>query len=559
MLTNVHIKNLALIREAEIDFSTGLNILTGETGSGKSMIIGAVNIALGGKASRSMIRKGADHALIQLQFADGRKEIMDVLEKLDIPADGDNVIITRKITPDSGITKVNGENITLNNLKKITSLLVDVHGQHEHQSLLDTSKQLAIIDRFAGSEAAALRAELLKEYEHYKELKKQMIASFNMDEESLKRETELLKHELNEITSAAPAEGEDDALEAEFKRLSSSEEILSSVNRAGFLVSDEDTGAVAKIGDALKHIGDAAALDEELKDINSQLLDADSLLKEIRSSLSAYISENAFDAERLDEVRSRLDLINHLKSRYGGSIGEINKYAKEAEDRLESLADYNKNKDKLLSGMRESAVRLNGISRELSEKRHTAAAELEKLIVSNLMELNFPEVDFRIEFSRADKISSNGFDKVEFLISMNPGEAPAPLRAIASGGELSRIMLALKCSLAQSDGINTLIFDEIDTGISGSTAQKVAEKLNELGRKYQVICITHLPQIAAMGDHHYKIHKSVEEGSTISGIEMLDEEESIKEIAGLLGGAKIGGAAYDNAKELKAQARMLKM
>ncbi len=558
MLKNVHLKNLALIKEADIDFNSGLNIMTGETGSGKSIIIGSINIALGDKANKGMIRNGADHALVELQFVSEDEKVFEALRELDISRDGNNILISRKITPDSSAAKINGEHVTLANLRKITSLLVDVHGQHEHQSLLDPAKHLDIVDGFAGANVLEKKNELKAEFEHYKELRKEY-SSYNMDEESLQREIELIQHELNEIVNASITEGEDEQLEAEYKKLSSAENIIKSASRALNNIDDEEKGVLTKTQESLKQIDSVIEFDSSLKDIKSMLTDIDSIAKDLSGALSHYIDHNRFDGARFAEVRDRLDLINHLKSRYGNSIQEINQHATELEDRLNRYSNYSQTRNELIEHLKASARKLNVISSELSDMRKEVAGRLEPLIISNLKDLNFADIRFNIDFKKTEKITLNGFDKVEFLLSANPGEPLAPLVKVASGGELSRIMLAIKSAVAKQDNIPTLIFDEIDTGISGFTAQKVAEKLDLLSKSHQIICITHLPQIAAMADHHYQIRKSVEDGSTISGIIGLSEEQMIYEIARLVGGAEITHAALNNAKELKAEAKKRKI
>ena len=558
MLKNVHLKNLALIKEADIDFNSGLNIMTGETGSGKSIIIGSIDIALGDKANKGMIRNGADHALVELQFVSEDEKVFEALRELDISRDGNNILISRKITPDSSAAKINGEHVTLANLRKITSLLVDVHGQHEHQSLLDPAKHLDIVDGFAGANVLEKKNELKAEFEHYKELRKEY-SSYNMDEESLQREIELIQHELNEIVNASITEGEDEQLEAEYKKLSSAENIIKSASRALNNIDDEEKGVLTKTQESLKQIDSVIEFDSSLKDIKSMLTDIDSIAKDLSGALSHYIDHNRFDGARFAEVRDRLDLINHLKSRYGNSIQEINQHATELEDRLNRYSNYSQTRNELIEHLKASARKLNVISSELSDMRKEVAGRLEPLIISNLKDLNFADIRFNIDFKKTEKITLNGFDKVEFLLSANPGEPLAPLVKVASGGELSRIMLAIKSAVAKQDNIPTLIFDEIDTGISGFTAQKVAEKLDLLSKSHQIICITHLPQIAAMADHHYHIRKSVEDGSTISGIIGLSEEQMIYEIARLVGGAEITHAALNNAKELKAEAKKRKI
>lgn len=557
MLKTVHVKNLALIKESEFDLGSGLNVMTGETGSGKSIIIGAVNIALGAKANKSMIRTGADHALVELQFIHPDERVLKALSELDIPSEEEGLIITRRITRDSSISKINGETVTLSSLRRITSLLVDVHGQHEHQSLLDPSKHLEILDGFIGEEALQLRAELRRELEHYKDMRREFL-SFDLDEASLQRETELLTHELNEILAAELSDGEDEALESEYRKLSASGQILKAAGRALSDLEDEENGVLTKVQDGIRQLEEVLSLDEDLKEIRAMMTDLDSVARDLSASLSHYIDSHQFDGERYHAVRTRLDVINHLKSRFGNSLPEISRHAEEVSAKLEKYAGYAQEKEALSVKLKESARELNVIAKRLSEIRREGAERLAPMIRRNLQDLNFTEVRFEIDFQKTEKISANGFDRVEFLICANRGEEPKPLAKVASGGELSRIMLALKSSAADQDRIPTLIFDEIDTGISGFTAQKVGEKLRLLSSGHQIICITHLPQIAAMADHHFQIHKEFEDGSTISGIEELSEEEMTAEIARLVGGAEITEAALMNARELKAAAGKLR-
>ena len=557
MLKNVYIKNLALIEEADIDYANGLNIMTGETGAGKSIIISALNTALGEKANKSMIRSGSDYGLVELVFVTDDPRIFDALEEKGITPDGNQITITRKISADSSTTRINGESVTLANLKSITNLLVDVHGQHDHQSLLDPARHLDIVDGFAGDPVRNVKNELRYYYDQYRQLKKDYL-HFNLDEDSLKREIDLLKYEKKEIEDAAIEADEDVRLESEYKKLSNAETILVSMNRAYQSFSDEEEGTLKKVADALKYVDEALPYEPELKEYRNILLDIDSLAKDLTHEMSHYIDRNQFDGQRLKEVQDRLDVINKLKSKYGNAIDDIYHHDEQISAKLDEYENYYERKAEKEGQMKECAVKLNKLAYELSDLRKKAAARLEPLIRDNLKDLNFLNVEFVISFIKGEKISSNGFDKAEFLISVNPGEPLLPLVKTASGGELSRIMLAIKSAIAENDHIPTLIFDEIDTGISGKTAGKVGEKLVYLSRKHQIICITHLPQIAAMADTHFRIQKEVEEGSTISGIEKLTSEEQVEELAKLVGGVSVSDAAKTNAKELIDYAARLK-
>ena len=557
MLRNVHIRNLALIKEADIDFENGLNCMTGETGAGKSIIIGSVNIALGEKANRSMVRSGADSGLVEIQFTDVDQKVISALEEADITPDGSNITITRKISSDSSLAKINGETVTLSNLKKITSMLVDIHGQHDHQSLLNSNNHIMILDKFGGEPIAALKEQVRGEYDHFKSIRRELL-NYNMDQQALEREKSLLEHELKEIERAALTPGEDDALEAEFKKLNSAERISESILKAYNSIEGEGDSIRNQLAKAIREVASAFSMDESVASFRDTLMDLDSISKDLSQDMEKYINDNKFDGERLAFVQDRLDQINRLKNKYGSTIEEILKYSDDTAKRLNDFENYAESKAALEKQLYDSKVKLNQLAHKLSDERHKTAGVLEPMIIRNLKDLNFLSSEFVINFEKADKISSNGFDKVEFLISTNPGEAVKPLAKVASGGELSRIMLAIKASVADNDDIPTLIFDEIDTGISGKTAQMVAEKLEFLSHNHQIICITHLPQIAAMADTHFQIHKEAVDGSTISDVTKLDDEGMISEIAGLIGGQEITEITLNNARELKERAEAFK-
>ena len=558
MLKNVYIKNLALIEEADIDYTNGLNIMTGETGSGKSIIISALNTALGEKANKSMIRTGAEHGLVELSFHTDDPRVLSVLDKQGIETEDGQIVISRKITMDNSITRINGESVTLAFLRSVTDLLVDVHGQHDHQSLLDPARHLQIIDDFGGESIRNLRKELAEQYDRYRAIRLEY-QDYNLDETQLSREIDLLKHEQKEIDDAAIQPEEDIRLETEYKKLSNAETILSSVNKAHNILSDEDDGALKKISDALRYVEDALVYEPELKEYRTTLMDIDSLSKDVAREIAHYVEHNPFDGERFSEIAQRLDQINRLKSKYGRSIDDIYQYAAEIADKLDQYEHYFERKAQTEHRMKECAAILNQLSHQLSDLRKDAGKNLEPLIQKHLKDLNFLHVDFSIDFTKGPKITRNGFDKAEFMISVNPGEPLMPLAKTASGGEMSRIMLAIKSAIADKDDIPTLIFDEIDAGISGQTAGKVGEKLLYLSKHHQIICITHLPQIAAMADAHFRIRKEVEGSSTISGIEKLNETEQVEEVARLVGGITVTDTARANAKELIAYASSLRL
>ena len=550
MIKNVHLKNLALIKEAEIDYTQGLNIMTGETGSGKSIIIGSVNIALGEKANKSMIRTGASFGLVELLFTTKDERVFETLDALGIERDGENIIISRKITADSSHSKINGESVTLSNLKKVTSLLVDVHGQHDHQSLLNPAAHLEILDDFGGEKISQAKSALSKELSLYKSLRAEY-KNFDMDEASLEREISLLEYEAGEIEDAGLIPGEDTILEESCRAMNRTRQTWELLNKIKYIFCDEGGGIIQASSAAVKEIADAVKIDPALSSFKNSLTDIDSLIKDLGHDISKYLDENVFDREKYDLSSGRLNEINRLKAKYGDSIEDILKYQSSCQRRLAQLHDFEDNKAELSEKLGRSKIKINNLAKALSNARKEAAASLSPLICENLKDLNFLSSQFKIDFALAPKISKDGFDRVQFMISLNPGEPIKPLSSVASGGELSRIMLALKSALADNDKIETLIFDEIDTGISGNTAGKVAEKMKALSRSHQVICITHLPQIAAKADSHFVIEKEVANGNTISGIRLLGGEESVTELAKMISGREVTAAAMEHARELK--------
>ncbi len=554
MLTNLHVKNLALIKEEEIDFNDGLNILSGETGAGKSIIIGSINIALGEKASKEIIRKDADFALVELQFVDGRDIVKNVIKENDIELEpDDSVIISRKITKSSSVCKVNGESVALGTLRKITALLVDVHGQHEHQSLLNKAKHLEILDEFASkSDIIKLKDDLAKEYKLNKDLKNKL-EELDVDEDERLRNISFYEFEINEIDEAALVEGEDSKLEESYKKMEASQKIVSSLGEAYSALSDNNC-ASDLISNALGALKKINYKDEEIEKIESSLTDLESICSDVSHMISRYMDDNRYDEEKLVEYGKRLDVINHLKAKFGNSIEEIINYRNDKEELVNSLKNNEEIKKQCEEDLKLSNERMRDICKKISEIRVKYAKDLEVKIINHLKELNFLDVRFEIKIEESNQITLKGFDDVEFMISTNVGEPVMPLGKIASGGELSRVMLAIKTVLAEVDEVGTLIFDEIDSGISGKTAWMVSEKLNIISHNHQVICISHLPQIAAMADSHYLIEKKAEKDTTTTGISLLDKKGEINELARMLGGDEITDAVLLNAKDLKSQA-----
>ena len=544
MLLELHVKNLALIEQADVEFGEGLNIMTGETGAGKSIIIGSVNLALGQKASKEIIRSGAEAAYVELVFS-VEEDKRAALEALDVCPDSDGIlIITRKITAARSVSRINDETVTAARLRQVTGLLLDIHGQHEHQSLLHPSKHLEILDTYAKPQIHFLKPDIESVYRRYRDLAEKL-KEMNGDEESRRREADFLRFEAEEIQNAGLKEGEEETLTEQYRRFSNGRKILESLSAAYDAVETEG------LGRAIHQLGQVSSYDEALQPIQDQLYDAESILNDARHAISAYMEELNFDEEELAQIEERLDLIHNLQAKYGNTAAQIQKTLEEKLARLEQLEHFDEYRRQTEEEYKEVTEQLETLCEALSRERQKAAASLTERIRAGLEELNFLDVRFAMEFTRMDHFTANGFDEAEFKISTNPGEPVRSLGLVASGGELSRIMLAIKAVLADSDDIPTLIFDEIDTGISGRTAQKVSQQLAVIAGGHQVICITHLPQIAAMADCHFEIAKSAEGGKTRTQIHRLNQEEMIAELARLLGGAEITEAVLENAGEMK--------
>ena len=545
MLLELHVKNLALIEKADVEFGEGLNILTGETGAGKSIIIGSVTMALGGKAPKGSIRPGADYAYIELVFSVAGEEKRKALRELDVePTEDGLVIISRKLTSARSISRINDETVTMARLSQITGLLLDIHGQHEHQSLLYKSKHLEILDAYVKAATQPVKQTIADRYRIYRSLEEKL-RGFDLDAESRIREADFLRFEIEEIEASALKEGEEEELTSVYRRYSHSRRIAECLGAAYEAVEGE------WLARALKEVEQASEYDESLGGIRDQLYDADSILRDAGREMSAYLDSMEMDEETFRKTEERLDLIHNLQAKYGPTVEAICQKLEQKKKRLEELEDYDAHKKRMEQELEECRNGLEKLCTQLTGIRKKASGPLVKKIRQGLVDLNFLDVEFDMEFEKLDHFTPSGWDGAQFLISTNPGQPMRPLKDVASGGELSRIMLAIKTVLADSDDIPTLIFDEIDTGISGRTAQKVSEKLMLIAKSHQVICITHLPQIAAMADSHFEIAKSASQGRTITTIRLLDRQASVEELARLLGGARITEAVLKNAGEMK--------
>lgn len=548
MLLNLHIKNMALIDEIDINFEDNLNILTGETGAGKSIVIDSIMLALGGKMPKDFVRKDAEYGLVELLFSVEDPEVMKRLQELEVMdiADGE-LILSRKIIGNRSVSKVNGETVTLAKVREIADLLLDLHAQHEHQSLLVPGNHLKLLDRYGHDTLDVLKEDVCEIYKEYAKIKSELSAN-TMDEEEKRRKLDLMEFERNEILEASLRVGEDDELEEQYRKASNSKNITESVSNAYHFVEDS---AYEEIDRAVRQIASVSEYDKELESMADMLATVSDLISDFGRSARAYLEENTFSDEEFKQMEDRLNTVNHLKAKYGKTIEDVLAYGEQLDEQYEKLLNQEQYLNDLRNQLDSVEKRLATASDKLSKERQRVAKTLSANIKDALVDLNFLDVQFDMIFERQEGYSANGYDNPYFIISTNIGEEMKPLWQVASGGELSRIMLAMKSCLADADRIATMIFDEIDVGISGRTAQMVAEKIHGIGKNHQVICITHLPQIAAMANHHYLIEKQVCDGKTITGITHLDSESEIMELARLIGGVKITDTVIQSAKEMK--------
>ncbi len=554
MLQSLHIKNLALIDEISVDFSDGLNILTGETGAGKSIIIGSIGIGLGGRFDNSLLRDKEAEGLVELIFwVDPESE--KALRELDsdiTPCEG-QLIIQRRLVNGRTTNRINDHSVTITKLREVAEVLINLHAQHESTTLLKPKKHLAIIDSSC-SEISVLKEKVSNIYKDYKEVCDNL-DELSKDEGEMAKRLDFISFEISEIESACLIDGEDTALEEQYKKMNASKDILSVLNDIYRVTGYDDSNSAGNvISRNLPHLRDLIRYDKDIENVAEYLSNIDSLLNDFNRSLSDYMSSMEFDEADLRNTEERLDLINSLKMKYGKSIDLI----KDTLEELKSEREKLKNHDEIIAELKQKKDKLykelTKAADDLSLKRNDAAKSLTEKIKSSLLLLNFNDVRFTTDFKKKEEIGADGYDEVCFMISTNVGEDIKPLQDVASGGELSRVMLAIKASLAADNDMTTLVFDEIDTGISGITAEAVGKMMKRIAVKRQVICITHLAQIASVSDHSFIIEKKVmgeeTDKKTVTDIREIDEEGKIMEIARLLGGAQITDNVLATAREM---------
>lgn len=555
MLQSLRVKNFALMEELEVTFGDGLNILTGETGAGKSILLGSIQTVLGAKTSKDVIRNGADYAYVEVVFEDCGEAVLEELRNREISVDDGSVIISRKVTAGGkSVSRINGETVNAATVKAVASLLLEIHGQQEHHTLLNRDKHLELLDRYAGETVAVQKKKVEEFWQTYRQLKVEL-AQAKEDATNKNRDCSYLEFALREITEAAYRQGEEEQLERDFEKLSHAKALASAVAGALSVTAEgnKDT-AESLMNQAVKLLSKVGGYDAEAESLYGQAEEIMALISDFNRGAQQYLENLAGSEEEYSRVSERLDLLHRLKSKYGKTMEDVLAYGKECEEKLEKYDDYDAYLERLERDYTLAEERLAKACAELSEQRKMAAADLSRRIETALSELNFLAVQFELRLEKTE-FGPKGFDSAEFYIATNPGEEIKPLIKVASGGELSRIMLALKSVFADRDEIPTLIFDEIDTGISGRTAQMVSEKMADIARNRQILCITHLPQIASMADHHYLIEKCTDGVKTITQIEELNRDDSIEELARMLGGVSITDAVRENAREMKMLAK----
>ncbi|MGL6175351.1 MAG: DNA repair protein RecN [Cellulosilyticaceae bacterium] len=559
MLICLHVKNIALIDEVTLNFHDNLNIFSGETGAGKSMLIDSIQFAIGNRTSKQIIRKGQQCAYVKLTFRDTNGTGIEYIEENGFPYEDDHIELERTLYA-SGRTvyKINGVTSTRQVVKEIASLLIDVHGQHEPQSLLDVATHIQMLDSF-GDEILLEKKETYKRTYEKWQLAKQELEKVGIDDRKKLQLKDMLEFQINEIASCKLKENEEEDLKAQYEVLSHAEKILMQCQKGyDFLESHSgDGGATSLVGRASQSLQDISSISVELGELYEQLLSIEAQLQDVSYQIRRYVDDIEYSPELLIEVQNRLDVIYRLKQKYGSSIDEILSYKEECEKELLELVSSEENKEKLAQQVEGLEKELIQLATSLTVQRKQIAENIAIKIDGHLKDLQMPYATFKVSINPCRTFNKLGCDEVEFLIRTNLGEDLHPLSKIASGGEISRVMLAIKTVLVLGDTIDTVIFDEIDTGISGLAAQKVGEKLAVIARSRQVICITHLPQIAAMGDKNYLIEKSVTENHTKTSLSELTEVEIHKELCRLMGGL-VTENTLQSAKEIKESANKYK-
>lgn len=555
MLAQLTIENIALIDKLELELKNGLNILSGETGAGKSIIIDSLNFVLGERADKSLIRYGTDHAVVQAVFEDYlNPSVSAYLDDIGVECE-DVLIIRRKMSVDGkNECRINGRISTLSILKGLTELLVDIHGQHEHQSLLKSANHIKLLDDIGAAKIAKVKVDVVNYHAEYVSLKREL-SRFG-DESERERKLDILTFQIDEIEKADVKDGEEDELLQARKRIRNMEKILSALGEAKNTLDGYDSNSVsASIKNSSSLLGTISAYDDSIGPLIDRLDDAKIEIKDIADTLSDMLEKLDFDARSAEKIEERLEVVRNILHKYGGNFENLQRFYDDAKKEAELLSGAAQTVEELQDRIETAKKNLEKSARKLTELRHEVANKFESDITRELKDLGMGGSTFKVDFvttDDVDQISANGADTIEFLFSANVGEPMKPLAKIISGGEMSRFMLAFKNIVAGVDGIGTMVFDEIDTGISGNISAVVSEKMCNISRDRQVIAVTHMPSLAAMADNHYLIAKSTENGKTLTHINLLEDDTD--EVARLIGGNDYSQFAVPHAKEMKAWA-----
>ncbi len=560
MLSLLHIENIAVIEQADIILQPGFTVLTGETGAGKSIIIDSIGAIMGQRTSRELIRNGAKKGFVSAVFEQVSPALLQQLEELGLDADEDGTVrIQRELSAEGrSVCRVNMRPVSASVLKTLSPYLINVHGQHDGQKLLQEEYHIDFLDSFC-EEAAPLLEQFQPLYAQLHTLRSK-IRELEKSEQLRAQRIDMLRYQFDEIAAAELKPGEEEQLNQRQQFFENAGRLSYALQTASVLLSgDEDThGAYDLVTQAADELSDIAALSDELNSVSQKANELRYLIEDLAATVSALAANVDFSEQERDAVEERLDVIYRLRRKYGASVEEVLAYCDSAASELEELENADDRKEQLVAEYRRTLAMAREIAAELSRRRREAAQELEARIIEQLADLDMAKVRLNIAVSSQTKLNSRGMDEVRFLISTNPGEPLKPLSKIASGGELSRIMLAIKNVLTQTEDVGTLIFDEIDTGVSGRAAQKIARKLGEISRSKQTLCVTHLPQLAAMGDQHLLIQKSVLDESTFTQVCPLEGEARVQELARMISGDSITELSMRNAAELLERAEASK-
>jgi len=553
LLSSLTIKDFAIIDKIQIDFQPKMTVLTGETGAGKSIVIDALGLLAGGRGSSDYIRKGKKKALLQALFIlpeDARS--YQILDEIGVSYDHNGLILQRELYRNGhNICRINGELVNLANMRRVGETLIDIHGQNEHQELMHPEKHLSLLDSFADKQIGSLKENYYQSYQRYRQ-EKDSLEKKEKNEKEWAQRLDMLQFQVQEIETAQLQTDEEEQLTEEKYQLDNYQAIHDALENSYQLLSGEDIDALGQVGSVMEQIQRVSGLSSDLGQISQRVTDAYYGLADSVHEISNQLSTMEWDEDRLDQIEHRLEDIHQLKRKYGSSIPEILSYYQKIKAELKDMQKTGADSDEQKAHVEQLLRNSKQLARKLSQQRKKAAVQLEKAVHKELKALYMGKAIFKVKFldSSNDNLNSQGMDQVEFYIQTNPGESMGPLSRIASGGELSRIMLALKTIFAQRQGVTSIIFDEVDTGVSGRVAQAIAEKISLIAQSSQVLCITHLPQVAAVSDHHYLVEKKIQKGRTETSVKQLARFDKVEELARMLAGTEITDLARDHAAEL---------